>query len=323
MKSCHGPHILKAPITMGESPKDDSHSHAVTSDSDGRYVLVALGLITAFLVVEVTAAVLGGSLALFADAGHMLTDVAALGVSAWAIRLAGRPPRGRWTYGLRRAEILSAAGNGVTLAAIALLISFESIQRLVSPKHVTGGLVVAVALVGALVNIIAVWVLANANRTNLNIRGVFGHILTDIYAFAGTAVAGLIIMLTGWERADSIASMVVVALMARTSWGLLRDAGTILLQATPENLDLDAVRAHLTEVPHVLEIHDLHAWTVTSGVPTLSAHVVVDDLCFDIGHAPQLLDMLQKCLADHFDIEHATFQLEPATHVAHEGGLHP
>ena len=300
-----------------------NHVHAAPTEGDGRRVLFALGLIVVFLVIEVVGAVIGRSLALFADAGHMLSDVGALAMSAWSIRLAQRPAYGRWTYGLKRAEILSAAVNGVVLVAMGLLIGFESIQRLVTPQHVTGGLVIAVALVGCVFNVIAVSVLAGTDRTSLNLRGVFLHVLTDIYAFVGTAVAGLIIVLSGWQRADSVASLAVVALMAWAAWGLLRDAGRILLQATPEELDLDAVRSRLVTVTHVIGIHDLHAWTVSSGSTTLSAHVVVEDRCFDSGHTPQILDTLQQCLLDDFAIEHATLQLEPATHVSHEDGLHP
>lgn len=291
--------------------------------ADLRYILLALALISALMVGEVVAAILGTSLALFADAGHMLTDVATLAMSAWAVRLAGRPVYGRWTYGLKRAEILSAAANGVTLVAIALLIAVEAIQRLVAPKHVLGGLVLTIALVGAAVNVFATWVLAKANRKSLNVQGAYAHIVTDLYAFIGTAVAGLVIVLADWARADAIASLLVVTLMVWTAWGLLRDAGKILLQAAPDNLDLNSVRAHLLDVPHVLDVHDLHAWTVTSGSPTLAAHVVVEDECFHTGHAPQILDSLQACLVEHFDVAHATFQLEAATHAAHENDVHP
>jgi len=303
--------------------RDNPHSHDVTADTDVRYVMVALGLILTFLVGEVVAAIIGRSLVLFADAGHMLTDVAALGMSAWAIRLAKRPAQGRWTFGLQRAEIVSAAVNGVTLVAIALLIGVEAIQRLISPEHVKGGVVLTVAIIGAVINVIATWMMSKTNRSSLNLRGAYVHILTDLFAFIGTGIAGLVIILSGWERADAVASLVVVALMAKTSWGLLRDAGRILLQASPDTLDLNDVRAHLSRVQHVLDVHDLHAWSVTSGSLTLSAHVVVEGHCFDSGHAPQILDALQKCLAEHFDIEHATFQLEPAMHVDHEPGLHP
>ncbi|MGC1419077.1 MAG: cation diffusion facilitator family transporter [Acidimicrobiales bacterium] len=301
----------------------EGHSHTRVTHSDVRSLLLALGLLSAFLLVEVLMAILSNSLALFADAGHMLTDVAALGMSAWAIRLARRPPQGRWTFGLKRAEILSAAVNGVTLLAIALLIAVEAIQRLVTPRHVDGGVVLTVAILGAVVNVFVGWILSRADRTSLNIRGAYLHIITDLFAFILTAVAGLVIVLTKWEWADTVASMFVVALMLVTSWGLLRDAGKILLQASPDNLDLTHVRGHLAEVDHVLDVHDLHAWTVTSGQTTLSAHVVVEEYCFDRGHAPQILDALQQCLIDHFDIEHATFQLEPPTHEAHEEGLHP
>jgi cobalt-zinc-cadmium efflux system protein len=293
------------------------------TNNDVRSLLLALGFLSAFLLAEVLMAVLSNSLALFADAGHMLTDVAALGMSAWAIRLARRPPQGRWTFGLKRAEILSAAVNGVTLLAIALLIAVEAIQRLVTPRHVDGGVVLTVAVLGAVVNVLVGWILSRADRTSLNIRGAYLHIITDLFAFIATAVAGLVIVVTRWEWADAVASMFVVALMLVTSWGLLRDAGKILLQASPDNLDLTHVRGHLVDVDHVLDVHDLHAWTVTSGQTTLSAHVVVEEHCFDRGHAPQILDALQQCLIDHFDIEHATFQLEPPTHEAHEEGLHP
>jgi cobalt-zinc-cadmium efflux system protein len=301
----------------------NQHDHPSVGDGDVRYLLTALGLIVIFLVGELFAAILGGSLALLADAGHMLTDVGALGASAWAVRLARRPAEGRWTFGLKRAEILSAAVNGVTLVAIALLIAVEAIQRLIHPHHVDGALVLTVALVGAAVNVLASAVLSRADRTRLNIRGAYAHITTDLFAFVATAIAGLVIVLTHWERADAVASLFVVALMSVTAWGLLRDAGRVLLQGSPDNLDLTHVRAHLMEVDHVLHVHDLHAWTVTSGLPTLSAHVVVEDDCFESGHTPQILDALQQCLAEHFDVEHATFQLEPATHVSHEEGLHP
>ncbi len=275
------------------------------------------------MVGEVVAAVASGSLALLADAGHMITDVGALGASIWAARLAARPAGGRWTYGLKRAEILSAAGNGVMLVMIAAVIVVEAVSRLVRPPSVAGSVVLAVALAGAAVNVAATAVLARANRTSLNVRGAFAHIVTDLYAFGGTAVAGLVIVSTGWSRADSVASLLVAALMARTARGLLRDAGRILLQGAPEQVSLPEVRAHITGLEHVLGVHDLHAWTVTSNLPTLSAHVVVEDHCFASGHAPQILDSLQACLGEHFDVEHSTFQLEPASHAAHEQGRHP
>lgn len=165
----------------------------------------------------------------------------------------------------------------------------------------------AVAIIGAVVNMIATLVLSRANRTSLNMRGAYLHILTDLYAFIGTAIAGLIILLTHWNRADSMASLVVVGLMARAAWGLLKESGKILLQASPDSLDLEEIQSHLGEVPHVLGVHDLHAWTVTSGSYKVSAHAIVEDRCFDTGHTPQILDALQDCLASHFSVVHATF----------------
>jgi cobalt-zinc-cadmium efflux system protein len=302
---------------------DETAGRVVTPNGDLRYVLIALSLIGAFLCAEIVAAVFGSSLVLFADAGHMVTDVSALAMSAWALRLVRRPAGARWTFGFHRAEVLSAAVNGVTLVAVGLLIAVEAIQRLIAPRPVNGPLILTVAIAGSLVNVASAYVLARANHTSLNIRGAYAHVVTDLYAFIGTAVAGLVIIITGWQRADAVASLVVVVLMGRSAWGLLRDAGKVLLEATPDDLDLSDVRRHLATVNHVLEIHDLHAWSVASDFTTLSAHVVVEQRCFDDGHAPQILDALQTCLSEHFAVKHATFQLEPATHESHEGGLHP
>jgi cobalt-zinc-cadmium efflux system protein len=299
------------------------HAHGEAPGPDSRYLAVAVGLIAAFMLAEVVAAVVSGSLALLADAGHMLTDVAALAASMWAARLATRPPGGSWTYGLKRAEILSAAVNGVSLAVIGAVIAVEAVRRLFAPPQVTGGVVLGVALTGALVNVIATWVLARADRSSLNVRGAFAHILTDLYAFVGTALAGLVIILTGWVRADAVASLIVAALMGKAAWGLLRDAGWILLQGAPEGVSLEDVRAHLARCEHLIDVHDLHAWTVTSGLPVLTAHVTLQDDCFTDGHAPQVLDTVQTCLLGHFDVAHSTFQLETASHVEHEHANHP
>ncbi len=308
------------PVTAMNDPH--RHVERVASDADVRYLTVTLVLIATFMIGEVVAAIFAGSLALLADAGHMLTDVAALGGSVWAARLASRPARGVWTYGWQRAEILSAAVNGVTLAVIGGIVVAEAIRRLISPPQVSGGVVLGVALAGAAVNVVATGVLAKANRSRLNVRGAFAHIVTDLYAFVGTAAAGLVIVLTKWTRADAVASLVVAGLMAKAAWLLLRDAGRILMQAAPEDVALEQLRQHLVGIEHVVDVHDLHVWTVTSGVPTVSAHVVLDDHCFASGHAPQILDRLQDCLAGHFDVAHATFQLEPATHASHEHEVH-
>jgi cobalt-zinc-cadmium efflux system protein len=196
------------------------------------------------------------------------------------------------------------------------------VQHLINPPDVHGLVVVVVAAAGIIVNLLAVWVLLGANRTKLNVEGAFQHVLTDLYGFAATVIAGVIIVTAGFDRADAIASLVVVVLMLRAAWGLLRASMRILLEAAPEAMDLEEVRSHLMEPEHVREVHDLHVWTVTSDLPAISAHIVVDDSCFWDGHAPQVLDQLQSCLSGHFDVEHSTFQLEPASHFDHEPGTH-
>jgi cobalt-zinc-cadmium efflux system protein len=304
------------------SPPPYAHAHGPGAGSDRRYLLTALALLSAFMVAEVITAFLSGSLALLSDAGHMLSDVGAIGGALWAIALAGRPPSGKWTYGWKRAEILSAAANGITLLVVAGIVTVEAVGRLIHPPAVDGWPVIAVAAAGIAVNVAASWVLAKADRSSLNVEGAFRHVLTDLYGFTGTLVAGIIIVATGFTRADAIASLIVVALMAKAAWKLLRDSGRVLLEAAPEGMDLVQARAHLTGVPHVLGVHDLHVWTVTSGLPALSAHVVIEDDCFRDGHAPRLLDQIQDCLAGHFDVEHSTFQLEAAAHAGHEAGTH-
>jgi cobalt-zinc-cadmium efflux system protein len=296
--------------------------HGLNAEADRRYLIIALALLCAFMLAEIIMAVISGSLALLADAGHMLADVGAIAAALWAIRLAARPAAGSWTFGWKRAEILSAAGNGVTLLVVSGIIAVEAVSRLIWPPRVDGVPVIAVAAVGVVVNIAAVWVLARADRSSLNVQGAFRHVLTDLYGFTGTIIAGVVIIATGFTRADAIASLIVVVLMLRAAWALLRDSGRVLLEAAPRDMNLDDVRAHLLANGHVHDVHDLHAWTVTSSLPALSAHVVIDDSCFNDGHAPRLLDELQACLTGHFDVEHSTFQLEAAAHAGHESGTH-
>lgn len=301
------------------------HVHGLSghsSERNERLVLGAMGLIGAFMLGEVIAAILAGSLALLADAGHMLTDAGALAMSFWASRLARRPARGAMTFGFKRAEILSAAANGLTLAVIATAVAVGAVARLVHPIAVDGVTVTAVALAGVVFNLAATSLLARADRQSLNIAGAFAHILTDLWAFAATVVAGVIIITTGFERADAIASLVVVALMVKAAWGLLRASGRVLLEGAPEHVDLQEIRDHILGVAAVTSVHDLHAWVVTSDLPAVSAHVVVRDDCFADGSAPRVLDQLQECLAGHFDVEHSTFQLEPASHIDHESPQH-
>ena len=299
------------------------HAHGIAADAGRSYLTAALSLLAAFMLGEVITAIFAQSLALFSDAGHMLTDAGAIAVALWAIRLAAMPATQRWTYGLKRAEILSAAVNGITMLVVSGIVLVEAIRRLAATNpEVAGVPVLVVAAIGCVVNVAVAWLVSKANRSSLNVEGAYQHILTDLFGFIATLIAGIVIVTTGWTKADSVASLVVVLLMVRASWGLLKEAGHILLEGAPGSVDLDAVRAHLLDIDHVVDVHDMHAWSITSGLPTLSAHVVLDDSCFADAHAPQLLDEVQGCLAQHFDVEHSTFQFEPASHLEHEAGAH-
>lgn len=298
------------------------HQHGVSENADARPLALALALLTAFMVGEVVVGLWSGSLALLSDAGHMLSDVGAIAIALWVMRLVRRPAAGAFTWGWKRAEVLSAAVNGATMLVVAAIVGVEAVRRLLDPPPVEGGPVLLVALVGVVVNVAVAWLVARANRSSLNVEGAYQHILTDLYGFIATLLAGGVILLTGWARADAVASLVVCALMLHAAWGLLREAGTVLLEVAPRGVDLHAVRDHILALDHVHEVHDLHAWSVSSDLPALSAHVVVDDSCFLDGHAPRLLDEVQDCLVGHFDVEHSTFQFEPAGHAAHERGTH-
>jgi cobalt-zinc-cadmium efflux system protein len=302
----------------------DDHGPGLASvQADRRALKIALVLLVAFMVFEVGAAVASNSLVLLADAGHMLVDVGAIAGSLVAIRLAARPETGSHTYGMKRAEILAAAGNAIALLIVSVLVAYDAVVRLVHPSHVDGAVLIVVAAVGVVVNLVATFTIAKANRRSLNIEGAYRHILTDLYGFAGTLIAGIVIVVWGFNRADSIASLVVVVLMLKAAVQLLRPALHILLEATPEDIDLEEVRRHLMELPEVQSVHDLHAWTLTSSLPILTAHVVVSDDCFTTGEAGRVLDHLQDCLSGHFDVAHSTLQFESAGHIEHELGGHP
>ena len=282
------------------------HAHGVSADADRRLLAIALGLIGAFMVAEVTVGLVAHSLALVADAGHMLTDAAAIALALVAMALAARPARGFYTYGLKRVEILSAQANGVTLLVLAVLFTVEGVRRLFDPPQVRGALVLAVALAGIVVNVLAAWVLSNANRQSLNIQGSFQHILTDLYAFIGTAVAAGIILATGWQRADPLATLLVAALMAKAGYALVRESGRVFLEAAPRGIDPARVETQIRRVAGVLEVHELHVWEVTSGFAALSAHVLVDTArdC----HASR--QELEAVLAGDFGIGHTTLQVD-------------
>ncbi len=286
------------------------HAHGVSADADRGKLTIALALIGAFMVVEVVVGVLVHSLALLSDAAHMLTDAGAIALSLVAIRLVAKPAKGALTYGLKRTEILSAQFNGATLLVLGLLIVAEGIRRLVAPPDVQGTAVLIVALVGVVVNLAASYTLSRANRQSINVEGAFQHILTDLAAFIFTAIAGAVILITGFHRADGIASLVIAAIMLRAAYGLLRDSGRVFLEAAPKDLDPETIGQALVHTSGVREVHDLHVWEVTSGFPSLSAHVLVsrDDNCHEVRR------QLERTLHDRFDIEHTTLQVD------HEGG---
>lgn len=298
------------------------HSHAPSLDADGRYLGAALALIVVYMLAEVVVSFATGSLALLSDAAHMLTDAGAIAVALWAMHLAAKPATTRMTFGLKRAEILSGLGNGITLLLLGAILLVEAVRRLLDPPHVEPVPVLAVALAGIAVNVAAAWLLARADRSSLNVEGAYRHVLTDLYGFIGTALAAVVIWATGWARADAIATFVVVVLMLHAGWGLARQAGRVLLEAVPEGTDVDEIRTHLLGLEHVRDVHDLHVWSVTSSLPAMSAHLVIDDDCFHDGHAPRLLDHALDCLRGHFDVDHSTLQFEPASHAAHEGDVH-
>ena len=283
-----------------------NHHHHSRADSDRRALTVALALIVGLMAAEVAFGIVSGSLALLADAGHMLTDAGALGFAVLAAALSARPARGRWTYGLGRLEIVSAQANGVTLGVVAVAVSAAAVYRLVSPPEVRGGVVAAVAAAGIVVNVAASAVLARASRESLNVRGAFLHVATDAAAFAGTAVAGLLILWTGWDRFDPIASLLVAALMFWSSGSLLRESTRIFLEGAPRGLDPEAVGRALAAEPGVVQVHDLHVWEVTSGFPSLSAHVLVETGA-DCHAARRRLERL---LEDRFGLTHTTLQVD-------------
>ncbi|GAA1946840.1 cation diffusion facilitator family transporter [Kitasatospora viridis] len=282
------------------------HSHGVAADADRRWLTSALALITAFMAVEVVVGFAARSLALISDAAHMLTDAASIVLALVAMRLAARPARGGYTYGLKRAEILSAQANGVTLLVLSAWLGYESVRRLVSPPEVHGSLVLITALVGIVVNIAAAWCMSKANRSSLNVEGAFQHVLTDLYAFIATAVAGAVMLTTGFARADAIASLIVVALMLRAGIGLVRDSGRIFLEAAPAGVDPDALADRLVATEQVEEIHDLHVWEITSGQPALSAHILVAPA----GDCHAVRRDLQRKLREEYRITHTTLQVD-------------
>lgn len=288
------------------------HQHHISADADRRYLWLALLLLGSFMLVEVVVGILASSLALITDAGHMLTDVGAIGLALFAMHIASRPGSGHFTFGYKRVEILSAQANGITLLLLAAWFVWEGIARLLEPPEVSGLPVLATALVGIAVNLPAVWLLGKAERRSLNVEGSFQHVLTDLYAFIATAIAGAIVWATGWNQVDTLAALVVAALMLRSGYYLVRESARVFLEAAPRHLDPDAICRAMCEQPGIAGVGDLHIWEVTSGLPALSAHLYVvsgDDLA---ARRRQVAALLAK----DYGIEHATLQTE---HAANDG----
>jgi cobalt-zinc-cadmium efflux system protein len=285
-----------------------AHGDGTRAEADAGRLRFALVLIVSFMAVEVSAGVVAHSLALLSDAGHMLADAGAIGFSLLALRLASRPARGAMTFGFRRVEILSAQANGVTLLILAAFIAYEAILRLFHPPHVRAGLILAVALAGILVNLLAAWTLAGADRRSLNIEGSFQHVIVDLYGFIGTAAAAVVILVSGFERADPLVSLLIAGLMIRSGYSLVKASGRVFLEAAPEGLDPEAIGRALIAETGVVEVHDLHVWEVTSGFPSLSAHVLVgaDRDCHETRR------QMETLLRERFGLDHTTLQVDHA-----------
>lgn len=292
--------------THPHSARHQGHDHAISADADSGWLTLALLIIVAFIGVEVVAGLVASSLALLSDAAHMLTDAASIALALSAARLALRPPSARYTFGFGRAEILAAQINGASLFLLAGVIAVEALRRLSDPPEVTGSLVIVVGAVGAMVNVAAAWALSRSERRSLNIEGAMAHLMADLYGSLAAISSGVVILLTGFDQADGLASLIVVALMVRTGWTLMRDSGRVLLEGTPRGMDAGEVGGAMAGLPGVVEVHDMHLWEVTSGFAALSAHVLVrsSDDC----HARRR--ELQAMLKDRFGVQHTTLQVD-------------
>lgn len=297
--------------------------HAVTATNAHRNRLIVVLVITfAVLIAEVVGGLIAGSLALLADAGHVLTDATGLIMALIAASLATRAATVKRTFGLQRAEVLAALGNALLLVAVAVWVVIMAVERLREPVEIHSGLMLAVAVVGALANLAGLLVLRPAQSKSLNMRGAYLEVFGDFVGSLAVIVAAVLILITGWTPFDAIASLAIVILIIPRAWSLLREVVDVLLEATPRGVDLDEVRDHIMRVRGVVDVHDLHAWTITSGVPVLSAHVIVDHACISEGRSGEVLDRLGECLGGHFDVSHCTFQLEPVGHQEHEAAHH-
>ncbi len=307
---------------MGAGHSHD-HGHAAGRAQDRRRLLLVLGLTSSVVVVEALGAWWSGSLALLADAGHMLTDAAAIVIALSASLIATRPPSPRRTFGYHRVEILAALLNAFVLLGLCGYLAYAGISRLVEPKDVDAGKMLAFAAVGLVANVVSLAILTRSKDSSLNMKGAYLEVLSDAFGSVAAIVAGVLVLTTDFLRADSIASLLIAVLVLPRAWALLAEVLGVLLEATPPGIDVEDIRHHLGHAEGVVDVHDLHAWTITSGMPALSAHVTVTDEALRTRGVGQILDDLTACVADDFGIDHATFQVEPESHRDHELEQHP
>lgn len=308
---------------MSTDREGAAHDHG-TANAGTTRLAVALGITAVVMGAEVVGSVITGSLALLTDAAHMLTDAGGLIIALIATVLVSRPPSPRRTWGFKRAEVIAASVQSILLVGVGVFVAIEAVRRLFEAPEILSGELVVFGIVGLLGNIACVIVLFGARASNMNLRAAFLDVLSDTLGSVAVIVAAVIMLLTGWYQADAIAALVVAALIVPRAINLLKDTWSVLLESTPKGIELAELREHFLELPNVLEVHDLHVTQIATGLPVLTAHVVVDAKCFKNGSAPKVLDELQQCVAEHFSvaIEHSTFQLEPATHAPHEHETH-
>ncbi|MFH9419561.1 cation diffusion facilitator family transporter [Streptomyces sp. NPDC017529] len=300
------------------------HGHGQTGTAAAAYrgrLLAALALTATVMAAQIVGSAVTGSLALLADAGHAATDVVGLTMALVAIRFANRPPSPRRTFGLARAEILAAVANALLLFGVGGYVLCTAVPRFFRPVEIEGGATMVFGAVGLLANLVSLALLMRGQRESLNVRGAFLEVAADALGSVAVVVAALLVTLTGWSAADPIASLVIGLMIVPRTWKLFRESLDVLLEAAPKGLDMREVRAHLLALPGVADVHDLHVWTITSGLPVLSAHVVVDRGTLDEAGHERMLHDLRSCLSGHFAVEHCTFQLEPPGHAVHEAKL--
>ncbi|MBR8744621.1 cation diffusion facilitator family transporter [Nocardiopsis sp. MG754419] len=296
------------------------HGPITAGAANKRRLAVVLGMMLTVAVVQVTGAAMSGSLALLADAGHTVTDSLGIALALTAVWIAGRPATATRTFGLQRAEILAAAVNAIVLFLLCGFIVMEAVDRFREPAEVSGLGMILVAGFGLVMNVVALIILKSGAKESLNVKGAYLEVMSDALASVGVIAGGLIVLFTGWQQADTLVSLGIAAIIVPRAWSLLKEAVHILLEAAPKGMNLTELRSHLMEHPAVIDVHDLHVWTITSGVPVMSAHVVVAEA--DLRDSGRMLDELHECMAGHFDVEHSTLQLEPPGHADHEGARH-